>query len=228
MKKPIWIAIDGPAGSGKSTIANELIKKLKNFTHINTGAMYRAIAYFLSLKNIDFKNEIERQKVLQQVKIIFDNDQIFINHNSEIINVTKFIYNEEIAKITSIISSFKDVRQKLIYDQQQLLINRNIIMDGRDIGTIVIPNATLKIYLDASIDERVSRRIKQLNKSLNNYDFDKIKEQIKQRDLIDRTKPIGALKQADDAIVLNTDNLNIEQTCNEIIKLLNIKLNNFN
>lgn len=228
MKKPIWIAIDGPAGSGKSTIANELLKRLNNFIHINTGAMYRATAYFLLSQNIDFRCEQQRQDFLQKIRVFFDHDQVLVEYNNETTNVTGFIYNEEVAKVTSSISVFADVRQKLVHDQQTMLSNQNVIMDGRDIGTVVIPNATLKIYLDASIDERALRRIKQLNETSSNNDLQKIKEQIKERDHIDKNKPIGALKQADDAIVLHTDNLSIEQTCDCIIQLLNEKLNNLN
>lgn len=229
MNHPIWIAIDGPAGSGKSSVASEIIKILPNFIHINTGAMYRALAYFLNQKNINITNEDEIKPILKEIEISFNsNNDVIVNFNNQKINVTQYIYNEKIAKITAQISIFASVRQKLVSDQQKIASNQNIVMDGRDIGTVVLPDAQLKIYLDASIKKRAERRIKQLLETGQKVDINEIENEIKVRDFNDKNRPIGALKIADDAILIDTDNLTINECSNKIIELLNQKLEQFN
>ncbi len=222
--KLIWIAIDGPAGSGKSTIAKQLQKNyLQDFVYINTGAMYRALAYFFKINNINIDSQVARQSVLNKICINLINDNVYVEFDDKSIDATPFIYNEEIAKLTSKISTFEDVRKKLVSDQQKIASNHNVIMDGRDIGTVVLPNATLKIYLDASIHERARRRYLQLNKleiSLQN-----LEQEIHERDTMDKSRAIGALQKAQDAILISTDNLSIDECCQKILDCLHLKLN---
>lgn len=161
--KYIQIAIDGPAGSGKSTIAKKVSKYLKKCLYINTGAMYRAVAYFLLINNIDISDENLVNNFLKTFEIKLDKNSVYIITSNKTIDVTKKIYNESIGNLASKISSFKNVRDKLVINQQNIAKNTNVVMDGRDIGTVVLPNATLKIYLDASIKKRAQRRLIQLN-----------------------------------------------------------------
>ena len=168
--KYIQIAIDGPAGSGKSTIAKNVSKYLKKCLYINTGAMYRAVAYFLLINNIDISDENLVNDFLKTFEIKLDKNSVYIVTSNKTIDVTKKIYNEIIGNLASKISSFKNVRDKLVINQQNIAKNTNVVMDGRDIGTVVLPNATLKIYLDASIKKRAQRRLIQLN----TIDFKKV------------------------------------------------------
>ena len=168
--KYIQIAIDGPAGSGKSTIAKKVSKYLKKCLYINTGAMYRAVAYFLLINNIDISDENLVNEFLKTFEIKLDKNSVYIVTSNKTIDVTKKIYNENIGNLASKISSFKNVRDKLVINQQNIAKNTNVVMDGRDIGTVVLPNATLKIYLDASIKKRAQRRLIQLN----TIDFKKV------------------------------------------------------
>lgn len=161
--KYIQIAIDGPAGSGKSTIAKKVSKYLKKCLYINTGAIYRAVAYFLLINNIDISDENLVNNFLKTFEIKLDKNSVYIITSNKTIDVTKKIYNESIGNLASKISSFKNVRDKLVINQQNIAKNTNVVMDGRDIGTVVLPNATLKIYLDASIKKRAQRRLIQLN-----------------------------------------------------------------
>lgn len=222
--KLIWIAIDGPAGSGKSTIAKQLQKKyLQDFVYINTGSMYRALAYFLKINNINIDSPVARQSVLNKICINLINDNVYLEFDGKSIDATPFIYNEEIAKFTSKISTFEDVRKKLVSDQQKIASNHNVIMDGRDIGTVVLPNATLKIYLDASIHERARRRYLQLNKP--EISLQSLEQEIHERDALDKSRPVGALQQTQDAILISTDNLSIDECCQKILDFLHLKLN---
>lgn len=222
--KLIWIAIDGPAGSGKSTIAKELQKKyLQDFVYINTGAMYRALAYFFKINNINIDSPVARHAVLNKICINLINDNVYVEFDDKSIDATPFIYNEEIAKLTSKISTFEDVRKKLVSDQQKIASKHNVIMDGRDIGTVVLPNATLKIYLDASISERARRRYLQLNNP--EISLQNLEQEIHERDTLDKSRAIGALQQAQDAILISTDNLSIDECCQKILAWLHLKLN---
>lgn len=222
--KLIWIAIDGPAGSGKSTIAKQLQKNyLQDFVYINTGAMYRALAYFFKINNINIDSQVARHAVLNKICINLINDNVYVEFDDKSIDATPFIYNEEIAKLTSKISTFEDVRKKLVSDQQKIASKHNVIMDGRDIGTVVLPNATLKIYLDASIHERARRRYLQLNKP--EISLQNLEQEIHERDTMDKSRAIGALQQAQDAILISTDNLSIDECCQKILDCLHLKLN---
>lgn len=227
MKNGIWIAIDGPAGSGKSTIANTLLSQLDNFIHVNTGLMYRAFAYFCidNCSNID--SIWARHQALRKFKMSLEDDKVFIFVNENKIDITLAIQDSKIATLTSKISSYQEVREKLVALQREIAQNKNIIMDGRDIGTIVLPNADLKIYLDASIKKRAERRYLQMkNLNLSNVpSIETLEAEIAQRDYMDINRINGALKKADDAIVINTDNMTVKECVDKIINLLKDKLN---
>lgn len=226
MKNVIWIAIDGPAGSGKSTIANTLLRNLDNFIHINTGLMYRALAYFFDKHNIDINSEEQRIKALKKFEVLIDNDHVFIIDDGIKEDITIAVQDTQIAKLTSLISTFPEVRSKLVFLQREIAKNKNVIMDGRDIGTVVLSDADLKIYLDASIKKRAERRYKQL-KNLNleiEPDVNVIEAEIYQRDYNDINRALGPLKKAQDAIVVNTDNMTVNECVDKILDLLKNKL----
>lgn len=220
--KNISIAIDGPAGSGKSTIAKEIAKEL-SFIYIDTGAMYRSVAYYCLKNNINFNDFSEVIKIIDNfdinLKFIDQNQHIFLNDE----DITEKIRTQEIGKIASITAKIPEVREKLISIQRQLAKNQNIIMDGRDIGTNVLPNANVKIYMEADIEERALRRFKELQEkggNYNKYSLEEIKEEILQRDFEDKNRDISPLRKAQDAILLNTTNLTIQEVKNKIIKII--------
>lgn len=220
MTNQIWIAIDGPAGSGKSSIANKLIDYLPNFIHINTGAFYRTIAYYFFVNKIDYKNESLRICNLEKIKLDFNSSNEIIITSLNNLNASEFIHNEEIAKVASEIAIYPDVRTKINNILKKIIINKNIIMDGRDIGTVVLQNANLKIFIDADTRTRALRRLK--DEKLDESELEKVIEIIKQRDYNDYNRPIGALKIADDAIVIKNDNLSIDECCKLIVSHLKI------
>ena len=204
------IAIDGPAGAGKSTIAKRLAKKL-GFIYVDTGAMYRAMAYYFLQHNIDAKDEkaIAAACPDVDVTITYENGEQQVLLNGE--NVNGVIRNEEVGNMASSTSVYPVVRKKLVELQRQLAKSADVIMDGRDIGTTVLPDAFVKIYLTASSDARAKRRYDELTAKGEQCDINDIKEDIEKRDYQDMHREISPLKQADDAILLDTSNMNIEQ-----------------
>lgn len=222
MTNQIWIAIDGPAGSGKSSIAKTLVNYLPNFIHINTGAFYRAIAYYFFVNKINYKNEILRTNNLEKIQLDLNSNNEIIIESLNNLNVNNFIHNEEIAKVASEIAVYPDVRTKINNILKQIIINKNIIMDGRDIGTVVLPNADLKIFIDADTKTRALRRLK--DEKLDESHLEEIIKIIEQRDYNDYNRPIGALKVAENAIVIKNDNLSIDDCCKLIVQhLKNVK-----
>lgn len=220
MIKYYSIAIDGPAGAGKSTIAKEVAKKL-NFLYIDTGAMYRAFALYCLRQevNINSSEQFEELSKNIDIKIKHINQEQIIILNGE--NVTNKIRTPEIGNAASIISAYKSVRIKLVELQRNIAKSANIIMDGRDIGTYVLPNAHLKIFLTASVKERAKRRwieYKQNNKII---DLKLIEEEISKRDYNDMNRSFAPLKKADDAIEINSTELTITQVIDIIIKFFN-------
>lgn len=210
------VAIDGPAGSGKSTISKKIAEKL-NLTHIDTGAMYRAITYLALEKGINLDDESEYEFV-SKVKIEYKNEKIYANG----IDVTTRIRDDKVTKNVSKVSSFPYVRRTLVSIQQEAAKNIDVIMDGRDIGTVVLPNADLKIFLTAHVKERAKRRLK--DKEVNNVtqDIEQLAKELQERDLKDSTRKESPLVVATDAIVIDTTNYTIEDTIeritNEILK----------
>ncbi|HKM00656.1 MAG: (d)CMP kinase [Tissierellia bacterium] len=208
------IAIDGPSGAGKSTVARLLSKEL-GFEYIDTGAMYRALAYKAYKQNIDI-NENEIAQMLDSTNVTYYNNQIFLDGE----NVEKLIRDEIISKLSSQISALKIVREKMVELQRKIAVNKNVILDGRDIGTIVFPNADFKFFITATVEERAKRRYEQLNSNDMEADYHNILQDIKKRDENDSTRQFSPLKIAEDAILIDTSNMDIEETTRTIAQYI--------
>ena len=216
------VAIDGPAGSGKGTIT-EIVSKKLGLTNIGSGAAYRSVALAAIQNNIpvtDIKGIIE---LLDKIKIEFrkvnDKDLIYLNGE----DVTTRVREKDVATTVSTVSSIKEVRFKLNDIFRAQAKSQDVIMEGRDIGTYVFPHADVKIFLDASLEERVRRRIKQNEELGIEMSYDEIEKNMKQRDLDDKTREMGALRKAEDAIYIDSSNLGIEEVADKIIDIINKK-----
>ena len=210
------IAIDGPAGAGKSTVSKIVAAEL-NYTYIDTGAMYRAVGWKFLQSGKSFSENI-LQEIVEKIDIQLDaSAKVFVDN----FEVTKEIRTPEVSKLASDVSKFGFVRKKLTDLQRKMATQGKVIMDGRDIGTQVLPNADLKIFLTASLEERARRRFEELKLKNSNVDFEKIKQEIFLRDKQDTEREIAPLKQAEDAILLDTTNLSIEEVAEKILRLAN-------
>ena len=216
------VAIDGPAGSGKGTIT-EIVSKKLGLTNIGSGAAYRSVALAAIQNNIpvtDIKGIIE---LLDKIKIEFrkvnDKDLIYLNGE----DVTIRVREKDVATTVSAVALIKEVRFKLNEIFRKQAENQDVIMEGRDIGTYVFPNADVKIFLDANLEERVRRRIKQNEELGIEMSYDEIEKNMKQRDLDDKTREMGALKRAEDAIYIDSSNMTIEEVVDKIIDIINKK-----
>ena len=215
--RDITVAIDGPAGSGKSTIAKILAKKY-NMTYLDTGAMYRMVSFFLLEKKVDLDNNEEIIKYLDEINLDIQGESFFINKK----DVSKEIRTPEVTAIVSKVSAVREVRIKLVELQREIAKGKRAILDGRDIGTVVFPKADLKIFLIASPEERAKRRVKDYTeKGIVGESYDEVLEAIKKRDHIDSTRVESPLKKAEDAIEIDSSFLNIEEVCGEIAKYIN-------
>lgn len=213
------IAIDGPAGAGKSTIAKAVAARL-NFIYVDTGAMYRAMALYFCRKNFTaFEDEAALKALCEkaQVTIRYEDGLQQVILNGE--NVSSLIRTEEVGKQASIISSYLPVRQKLVELQQQLAKEADVIMDGRDIGTCVLPQAQAKIYLTASVEVRARRRYHELKEKGQNCDIEKIQDEIQDRDYRDMHREHSPLTQAEDALLLDTSEMTIDEVVERIIQI---------
>ena len=217
------IAIDGPAGAGKSTIAKQLAKKL-GYIYVDTGAMYRAISLYLIRKNIAADDVDGIKSVLDDIniKLEYDNDTQVVMLNGE--NVNGLIRTEEVGAMTSASSKNACVREKLVELQRAIAAEKDVIMDGRDIGTCVLPNANLKIYLTASSKTRAERRWKEYQEKGIECDINKIEEDIIARDNQDMTREVSPLKQADDAVLVDSSNMTIDEVIDNIYNLANERM----
>ncbi|QZY56889.1 (d)CMP kinase [Crassaminicella profunda] len=213
--KNISIALDGPAGAGKSTIA-KIIAKHKNLTYIDTGAMYRAIALKILRKGIDVNKEKSVQDILLVSNIDLEGNDIFLDGNL----VTEEIRTPKVNNFVSHVAKISSVRMKMVELQRNIAANKNVIMDGRDIGTYVIPNATYKFYLTASIEERAKRRFVELRDKGFDTTLEIVKEEIKNRDKMDTEREFAPLKKAEDAIEVDTTGKYIQDVVNEILQYL--------
>ena len=212
------IAIDGPAGAGKSTIARRTAQEL-SFIYVDTGALYRALAVFLVDEGISPEDTEKVGEAVKSVKvsIAYENgeQQVLVNGK----NVTSRLRAEAVGNMASKVSAIPAVRAALLDLQRDLAKAHDVLMDGRDIGTNVLPEAELKIYLTASVETRAERRYKELQEKGENKDFSAIKEEIEKRDYQDMTRAIAPLKQAEDAVYLDTSHMNIDEVVEAIKKL---------
>lgn len=212
------IAIDGPAGAGKSTIAKLLAKKL-NYLYVDTGAMYRAMAVYFLRQNLKADMEQEIKEACQQVEVEItykeEEQQVILNKE----NVTCFLREEETGKMASAISIYPAVREKLVDLQRTLAKKTDVIMDGRDIGTCVLPNADVKVYLTASVETRAKRRYDELTAKGEQCDFDEIAKDIQERDERDMNRETAPLKKAEDAVLVDSSDMTIDEVVRTIVEL---------
>ena len=210
------IAIDGPAGAGKSTIAKKAAKELA-FTYVDTGAMFRAMAVYMADHDISQDDEATISKACNDISIEIEYEdgaqQIILNG----VNVTGRLREERIGNMTSAISVYPAVRTKLLELQRQIAASKSVIMDGRDIGTCVLPNAVCKIYLTASVDTRARRRYDELVEKGVPADIEAIRKDIEERDYRDMHRATAPLKQADDAILIDSSDMDIDEVTAAII-----------
>lgn len=212
------IAIDGPAGAGKSTIAKTIAKKL-GYIYVDTGAMYRAMALYIIRKNIKPEETDKISLACEDANITIeykDGEQIVILNGE---NVNPFIRAEEVGNMASVSSANKEVRLKLVELQRELAKKADVIMDGRDIGTYVLPKADVKIFLTASSTVRAKRRYDELVEKGQTCNLEEIEQDIIERDRRDSTREFAPLKQAEDAVLVDSSNLTIEETIETIIHL---------
>lgn len=221
--KTINIAIDGPAGAGKSTIAKAAAKAL-GFIYVDTGALYRAVAYFMLSHRIDVNKEDKVASylcdVVPELKYIDGIQHVFLNGE----DVSDKIRTPEVSMGASAVSAIPRVRDFLFDLQKKIAAENNVVMDGRDIGTVVLPNADVKIYLTASAEERARRRHKELTEKGENVSFEEVLADVNKRDYNDTHREIAPLKQAEDAILCDTTNVDLQGAIDMLINIINEKL----
>lgn len=226
MEKKIIIAIDGPAGSGKSSSA-KIVAEALNYTYIDTGAMYRAVTLGWIEQRKEY-NESEIIKLMDDIQILLkaspQGQRTFLNGK----DVSEEIRTGEVTKLVSPVSAIPDVREKLVDMQRKMGNNSGIVMDGRDIGTVVFPNADLKIFLTADISARAARRYKEMKEKGYEPDIKVLEKEIEARDKYDSSREASPLKQADDAIEIDTSNMSLQEQSNYIIGLAKAKIDEVN
>lgn len=217
-RKNILIAIDGPAGAGKSTIAKLLAKKL-GIDYMDTGAMYRAITYKFLNNKIDLDNVEDMANILKNTDINYENGSIFLDGKK----MDNYIRTEEINENVSKVSGYGFVREKLVQIQRNLSKDKSFVLDGRDIGTVVLPNADFKIFLTATAEERAKRRFEQ-DKGKSTLTYEQTLNEIKKRDEYDSTRDISPLRKSEDAFEVDSTKLSVEQTADLIFSIIEGKL----
>ncbi len=218
------VAIDGPAGSGKGTITKIVGQKM-NLVNIDTGAMYRCVSLYMLRNNIKFEDAEKIEKMLKNIKIEFKNEEkeekVFLNGE----DVSKKIREKEVNEIVSQVSHIPVIRKNMSNLQRQMGLKTDVIMEGRDIGTNVFPDADVKIYLDASAAERANRRLKQNKEKGIKVPYEEVLANILFRDNNDKTSDVAPLRQAEDAIYVDSTKLTIEEVCEKIINIIKEKKN---
>lgn len=216
MKKNISVAIDGPSAAGKSTIAKMVAKK-ENFIYIDTGAMYRCVAYYCLTQKIDLNDEKAVEQAIEHIQIrLTPDNKVYLNDE----DVSNQIRQDQVSLGASCVSKYQAVRSFLVDEQRKMAKAGNVILDGRDIGTVVLPNADLKIYQIASVKTRAKRRyLENLERGLD-ADLETIKKEIEERDYQDTHREISPLKKAEDAIELDTSSLTLEEVVEQVLTLI--------
>ncbi|MCI8483910.1 MAG: (d)CMP kinase [Lachnospiraceae bacterium] len=213
------IAIDGPAGAGKSTIAKKAAEAL-SYIYVDTGAMYRAMALFFLREGIQPEDTEKIQRACEKIRVTLSNEkgeqQVFLNGE----NVNGQIRREEVGNMASATSSYREVREKLTQLQREMARTTDLIMDGRDIGTCVLPKAQVKIYLTASVETRGRRRFLELQEKGEDCDLEKICEDIRKRDEQDMNREIAPLRQAEDAVLIDSSEMTIQEVVDKILELV--------
>lgn len=212
------IAIDGPAGAGKSTIAKRVAKE-KGMIYVDTGAMYRAMAYYLLKQEINSGDAVavERECEGARISISYENGEQVVWLNGE--NVNGMIRTEEVGQMTSDVSKYPKIRERITLLQKELACTNDVVMDGRDIGTCVLPDADVKVYLTASVEVRAERRYRELTEKGECCDLEQIARNIEARDLQDMTREISPLKQAEDAVLVDSSDMTIDEAVEAILNL---------
>lgn len=217
----INIAIDGPSAAGKSTIA-KILAKHYHFAHLDTGAMYRCAAYAAIQRGMDMEDEDALEAMIADLDIHFEADgSVYIGEE----NVSKQIRTNDISMAASKVSAYPKVRQSLVAKQQRIAANKGYILDGRDIGTVVLPNAEVKIYMVAGAQARAQRRYQEyLDKGMKDISFQEIYQDIEQRDYQDSHRKASPLKKAQDAIEIDTSDMSIDEVVSHIVALIDQKI----
>ena len=212
------VAIDGPAGAGKGTITKLVGQKL-NLVNIDTGATFRCVALNMLKENVGLDEEEKIEKILEKIKIEMQpNGEIFLNGE----NVTHKIRENDVNNFVSPVSTIKVVRDKLLEIQREIAEGKNVIMEGRDIGTTVFPNADVKIYLDATPEERARRRVLQNKEKGIETSYEEVLENIKDRDYRDSNREIAPLRKAEDAIYIDSSEMTIEEVVDKVIDIIKV------
>lgn len=217
--KQLQVAIDGPAGAGKSTVARQVANRL-GLSYVDTGAMYRSIAWKALHENVDVHDDEAITHLAEQLTFSLHPQGIIVNG----LLLTEEIRTQEISALASAIAKMPGVRRILVNKQQEIAALESVVMDGRDIGTHVLPNADVKVFLTASIEERALRRYKELRAKGLDVDLNRLKEEIKHRDENDRTRKYGPLKRAEDAVLIDTTNRSVEEIVDSIMQLCRHKM----
>lgn len=223
--KKIVIAIDGNSGCGKSSTAKVLAKQLK-YIYIDTGAMYRAVTLFFIKHKIDLENDLAVDEALKQIDISFEynmetgKNETFLNGK----NIENEIRQMEVSNKVSPVSEISKVRRKLVEQQRRLGDGKGVVMDGRDIGTVVFPDAELKIFMTADLEVRAKRRKLELKEKGSNVELNAVIDNLKNRDVIDSSRADSPLKKADDAHLVDTSNLAFDEQVDQIFKLISEKI----
>lgn len=212
------IAIDGPAGAGKSTIAKRVAREL-SFIYVDTGAMYRAMALYLLRQNIEAQDTAKIEEICEQadIAIAYESGEQQVILNGE--NVTAYLRAEDVGKMASASSPNAKVREKLVALQQKLAREADVVMDGRDIGTKVLPDAAVKIYLTASVRIRAMRRYQELQREGVSSSLEEIEKSIQKRDEQDKNRENSPLRQAEDAVLVDSSEMTIDQVVEEILSI---------
>ncbi|WP_276797717.1 (d)CMP kinase [Fusobacterium gonidiaformans] len=216
--KEFIVALDGPAGSGKSTIAKRIAKQY-HFTYVDTGAMYRMITWFFLENNVSWKEEVACQKALEQVHLDMKNERFFVNGQ----DVSEAIRGPRVSSYVSEIAALKVVRNQLVHLQREISKGKEVILDGRDIGTVVFPKANLKIFLLASAEERAKRRFLEYEEKGETISYEEVLKSIQERDYIDSTRKESPLRKAEDAIEIDSSTMTIEEVVAEVSKKIESK-----